>query len=443
VASELLLLFALILVNGFFSLSEMAIVSSRKARLRHEAERGRKAYKLALETAERPSRFLSTIQVAITLVGTLTGAIGGATIAKQLEAAFLRMELLAPIAATLSLGIVVVLTTFVSVVFGELVPKSLALAKPESVAAAVIRPVNILSLVFAPLARLLSAATELVVRLLGAGKNPEPAVTEDEVMVLIAQGAESGVFDDREREMVEGVLSLGDRRVTSLMTPRPEIVYVDLEDGTEAVRRGVLSNARYGYLPAVEGDLDHVVGMLPVKEYLAAAAEDSEVDPRACMRKPVLVPESISALKAFSAIKEGEVKTALILDEYGGVSGLVALADLMASVIGDLPSTGDGEEPGVTLREDGSWLVDGSLPIDRFVAELGLEEELLDGAYETVAGLVLDRMGSIPKAGETCRWDGCRIEVVDMDGNRIDEVLVAKLPEDEDEAGTPPEPIWT
>ncbi|MBL8968875.1 MAG: HlyC/CorC family transporter [Spirochaetaceae bacterium] len=441
---ELLLLFGLILVNGFFSLSEMAVVSSRKARLRHEAERGRKKYRLALETAENPSRFLSTIQVAITLVGTLTGAIGGATIAYQLELFFDGIPFLASAAAPLSIGIVVVVTTFVAVVFGELVPKNLALAKPEAVAAAVIRPVRFFSVLFSPVARLLSAVTDLVVRLLGVGKHQEPPVTEEEVKVLIAQGAEAGVFDDREREMVEGVLSLGDLRVTSLMTPRPEVVFVDLEDGTEAVRRGVLENARYGYLPAVEGDLDRVVGMIPVKEYLAAALLDEAVDPRSCLRKPVMIPESISALKAFSAIKEGEVKTALILDEYGGVSGLVALADIMESVVGDLPQTGDGEEPGVVRREDGSWLVDGALPIGRFVEELELSESFLDGEYETVAGLVLDRMGSIPRAGEKCGWDGCLIEVVDMDGNRIDKLLVVKTETDDDEKpGEPPEPIWT
>ena len=298
-------------------------------------------------------------------------------------------------------------TTFVSVVLGELVPKNLALARPEPIAAAVIRPLSFLTVIFAPLARFLSGATELVIALLGAKGAREPAVTEDEIRVLIAQGAETGIFEAREREMVEGVLSLGDRRVTSLMTPRTEVVYVDLNAGLDAARGVLLENSRYGYLPAVDENLDRVIGMLPVKECLAAIATGRFDDQRRFLRNPVLVPESISALKAFSALKEGDVKTALILDEYGGVAGLVSLSDLMESIVGDLPFTGNEDEPEIIRRDDGSYLVDGSLPIERFIEELDLGEKAEDGDYDTVAGLVLDRMGSIPHAGEKCRWADC------------------------------------
>lgn len=426
---ELVVILALILLNGFFSLSEMAVVSSRKARLRYEAEEGKRNYRLALETAENPSRFLSTIQVVITLVGTLAGAFGGATVAQALETACARVPALAPIAKPLSVGIVVVCTTFVSVVIGELVPKSLALARPEPIAAAVIRPVKALAFVFSPISRLLSAATDLVVRLIGSKADKEPAVTEDEVRVLIAQGAEAGVFEDSEREMVEGVLSLGDRRITSLMTPRTELVAINLEDGPEAARSVLIANARYGYLPVVEGSLDRLVGMLPVKEALAAMASSGLESIEPLVIDPVLLPESISPLKAFSAMKEGGAKAAVILDEYGGVSGLVALADLLEAIVSDLPLTGDEAVPDMVRREDGSYLVDGSMPVDRFVESLGLDEELGQGDYDTVAGLVLERMGYIPRPGEKCRWDGCVLEIVDMDGNRIDKVLVTIEPE--------------
>lgn len=426
---EFLIILALILLNGFFSLSEMAVVSSRKARLRNEADKGRAAYRMALETAENPSQFLSTIQVVISLVGTLAGAYGGATVARGLEQTLEKVPLFAHSASTLAVGIVVVCTTFVSVVFGELVPKTLALARPEPIAAGVIRPLRALAVVFSPLARFLSATTELVVALLGAKGAREPAVTEDEVRVLIAQGAESGVFEVREREMVEGVLSLGDRRVTSLMTPRTDVVCIDLREEPDAARRILLENARYGYLPAIEESMDQVVGMLPVKECLAAIALGHFDDPRRFLRRAVFVPESISALKAFSALKEGEVKTALILDEYGGLAGLVSLSDLMESIVGELPLTGDEDVPEIVRRADGSYLVDGSLPIGRFIEELGLSEELLGAKYDTVAGLVLDRMGTIPRAGERCSWDGCELEIVDMDGNRIDKILVSRLPE--------------
>jgi putative hemolysin len=425
--ADLLILFALILVNGFFSMAEMAVVSSRKARLRHEADNGKKNYQLALDTAESPGRFLSTIQVVITLIGTLTGALGGATVAQALQGAFTKAGLGASLAAPLALGLVVLVTTFISVIFGELVPKSLALSRPETIAAFVVRPIRAMAFVFYPLVRLLSGTTEGIVSSLGLEQEDSLPVTEEEVKVLIAQGAEAGVFDDRERDMVEGVLSLGDTRVTSLMTPRPEVIHLALDATPEEASRLILENVRYAYLPVVDGDLDHVVGMLPVKNALAAIAMGSFKTPADFLLRPVFMPESATALEAISSIKDGEVRTALIIDEYGGVSGLVALADLIVSVVGDIPSTGDSEEPGMIRREDGSWLVDGSLPVDEFLAVLGVEDGESEGDYETVAGLVLDRMGSIPKAGDICTWDGCRIEVVDMDGNRIDKILVTKI----------------
>lgn len=426
-ALELIVLLALILLNGFFSLSEMAVVSSRKARLRHEAERGRKNYKLALETAEKPSHFLSTIQVVITLIGTLTGAFGGVTIARSLQGPIGSLPLIGAYAEPVSIGIVVILTTFVSVVLGELAPKNLALSRPEPIAAAVIGPVRVFAVIFSPLSRLLSATTDLVVSLFGGKKREEPAVTEEEVRVLIALGAESGVFEPSEREMVEGVLSLDDRRVTTLMTPRIDVVTIDLGDGIDEARRVILQNARFGYIPAVEDDLDHVIGMLPVKDCLAAIALGDFKDVRDFLVAPVLVPESVSPLRLFAALRDGKAKSALILDEYGGVSGLVSLSDLVETIVGAVAATGNEDEPRMTRRDDGSWLVDGSLGLERFAEELGLERTPGDGEYDTVAGLVLDRMGAIPKTGDRCVWGGYELEVLDMDGNRIDKILVSRI----------------
>ncbi len=425
---EVILILCLILANGFFALAEMALVASRKARLRHEADQGNKSYALALQTAKDPSQFLSTIQIVITLIGTLTGAIGGATVAKSLQALLTSLPLVAPIAEPLSLGIVVVITAFVSVIFGELVPKNLALSRPERIAALVIRPLRGFALVFSPLARFLSAVTNLVIRIFAIHSDPEPSVTEEEVKVLIALGAEAGVFEDREREMVEGVLSLDDRRVTSLMTPRTEIAWIDLQDGIKAARATILKHSRYAYLPVIEGNPDEVLGMLPVKAALAALVVGKFTDIRLLLRKPVMIPETTSALRAFAAIKDSGVKTALLLDEYGGVAGLLTLGDLIESVVGDIPLSGDDEEPGMTVRPDGSWLVDGALPIDAFAETLGLGELPDKGDYETVAGLVLNVMGVIPRPGDLCSWRDCEIEIVDMDGNRIDKVIVTKRP---------------
>jgi putative hemolysin len=426
-ALELLILLGLILLNGFFSLAEMAIVSSRKARLRHEADQGIKKYQVALETAENPSRFLSTIQVVITLISILSGAFGGATIAKGLEEALQKLPLFASAAGPISVALVVVLTTFVSVVLGELVPKSIALSRPEYIAASVIGPVKAFAVVFAPLARLLSATTELIVSMIGLQGSDQPPVTEEEVRVLIAQGTETGVFKPREREMVEGVLSLDDRRITSLMTPRTELVFVDLRDGASAARRLVIENARYGYLPVIDGDIDKVVGLLPVKDCLAAIAAKRFDDIQAFARDCVFLPESISALKAFAALKTGGVRSALILDEYGGVSGLITLSDLVETIVGDIPGSNDEDEPEIKIRADGSYLVDGALKLERFTQELGIDLGP-PGDFDTVAGLVLDRMGAIPRAGDKCDWQDCVLEVLDMDGNRIDKILVTRTP---------------
>ncbi len=425
---EIIIILALILLNGFFSLAEMSLVSSRKARLRHEADQGKKNYRLALAAAEQPAPYLSSIQVAITLIGILTGAVGGATVSRNLGLWLGSFPTLVAIAQPLSVILVVLLTTLVSVVVGELVPKNLALSKPEPIAAAVIRPLKAVSAAFSPLARFLSAATNLVIKLLGFAKNSEPAVTEDEVMVLIAQGAESGVFENSEKEMVEGVLDLDDRRVTAFMTPRTDVVALDLGDEDAVLRKEILANAQYACLPAIEGDLDRVVGMLDMRRALATLASGTSFDIRAQLSAPVLIPESISALRALAILKDKEARTGLIVDEYGGVSGLVTVPDLLFSVLAGLDQGESEETAGLIKREDGSYLVDGALTIGEFAEALDVDENAFDtDAYDTVAGLVLYCMGSIPKAGERCEWAGLRIEIVDMDGNRIDKLLVSRV----------------
>lgn len=433
--AELILILALILLNGFFSLSEMAIVSSRKARLRHEADQGKDNYRLALRAAEQPGSYLSAIQVAITLIGILTGAIGGATISRSLSLWLSGFPTLSPAAEPLAVGLVVVLTTLFSVILGELVPKSLALARPEAIAAAIIRPLSFLGFLFGPLVRFLSGATTRIVKILGFSRAPNPDVTEDEVKILIAQGAESGIFENSEREMVEGILNLDDRRVSSFMTPRTDVVAIDMEDGKDAARGEIIAHADLACLPVIEGDLDRIVGMLDVREALAALVRDGNLDIKALLKTPVLIPETISALRALSILRDRSASTGLIVDEYGGVSGLVTMSDLMESVVSGLAQGDSDDMPGLTEREDGSWLVDGNLAIAEFAESMGLDDdEFAAKTYDTVAGLVLDCMGSIPKAGERCEWNGFSIEIMDMDGNRIDKVLVTRLEEPEEPA---------
>ena len=318
-----------------------------------------------------------------------------------------------------------------SVILGELVPKNLALSRPEAISAAIIRPLSIIARIFDPLVRLLSGTTNLLVRLFGFSHKDEPEVTEDEVKILIAQGAETGIFENSEKEMVEGVLNLDDRRVTAFMTPRTDVVTLNLEDGIPQLREELLRKADYALLPVIEGDLDRIAGMLNVRKALASIATiptDAAFDPKAFCQPPVLIPETVSALRAMAILKDKSARTALIVDEYGGVSGLVTMADLLESVLAGLDEDESDAMPGVVQREDGSFLVDGALAIADFAEALELDEAMFDmDAYDTVAGLVLDCMGTIPHAGDHCEWQSLRIEIMDMDGHRVDKVLVNRL----------------
>ncbi|MDH7484266.1 MAG: hemolysin family protein [Spirochaetales bacterium] len=421
---ELILILALILLNGLFSLSEMALVSSRKARLKSEADKGRKSYAAALRTLESPSRYLSTIQVAITLIGILTGAVSGATVSQRLAAWFSTIPWLARSAESLAVGLVVVVVTMLSVVLGELVPKTIALRHPESLAAFASRPLRVLTMLFYPVVRLLSAITDAIIRLLGMSRKTEPEVTAEEVRILVEQGEQSGVFEHEEREMVEGVLSLDDRRVTMFMTPRTEIQAVDLEEPLEKQIHTVLDAVDYNYLPVVEGDIDRVAGLLPVRTALKCLAEGEPLDVRSCMEQPLMIPETVSGLQALGLLRKAHRTAGLIVDEFGGISGIVTIGDLLDLVV-DLPAAGQEETSEIFQRSDGSYLVDGSMAIADFAKSIGLGVERFEPEeYDTVAGFVLHCAGAIPKAGDIVEWPPLRIEVVDMDGKRIDKVLV-------------------
>ncbi len=429
--AEILIILALILVNGFFSLSEMAIVSSRKARLRQRAEQGHKGAKLALETAHKPGRFLSTVQIVMTLIGTIAGAFGGATVAAHVAELLVRAGLARDIATTLSFGLVVVATTFMSVVFGELVPKNIALSRPEAIAGFVAYPMRFLSILFSPIVKILSAATELTLRLIGARHGEEPPVTEEEVKILIAQGTETGIFDEREKKMFEGVLYLGDRRVTTFMTPRTEISFIENGDTPEAQLNELLDASKYDNVPLVDGDLDHVIGVVRVKAVLSAIARGTFAGITPFVDQPLFVPESLEALDLFTRFKEMGCHIAIIVDEYGGVAGLVTFSDLANAILGEVTASGLADTPDFVKRADGSFLVDGSLSIDSFCEALGIPRSDFEGEYETVAGFVLETMGSIPRTGESFLWYTWHFEVVDMDGNRIDKLLVSPVRSDE------------
>ncbi|PPS45050.1 hemolysin family protein [Chroococcidiopsis sp. TS-821] len=425
---EILIILLLIVANGIFAMSEIAVVSSRKARLQQLANEGNAKARAALKLAESPNNFLSTVQVGITLIGVLTGAFGGATIARNIASYLQQIPILAPYSQAIALAIVVLTITYLSLIIGELVPKRLALHSPERIAANIAMPMRLIAALFSPAVYLLSASTDFVLRILGIGPSTEPLVTEEEIKVLIEQGTEAGTFEVAEQDMVERVFRLGDRPVSALMTPRPEIVWLDLEDSLEANRHKII-NGGHSRFPVCQGGLDNVLGIVPVSDLLARCLSNQPLDLTVSLRQPVFVPESTRGLKVLEMFKQTGTHIALVVDEYGVIQGLVTLNDILIEIVGDVPSADDREEPQVVQREDGSWLLDGMLSIDEFFELFAIKEIPTEhrGSYQTLGGFVITHLGRIPTASDYFEWQGMRIEVVDMDGNRVDKVLVAPI----------------
>jgi len=434
---ELLVVLALILLNGFFAMSEMSVMTSRKSRLRQMAQTSLRAQR-ALELSERPENFLSTVQIGITLIGVLTGLLGGEAIGLIFAG---WISLLVPAADAyahkVGIGLAVALITFLTLIFGELVPKRLAIARSEKIAGFVALPMSWLARAAAPAVHLLSVTTRLVLRLLGLAKDESSAITEEEIRMLVAEGHEQGVIDVDERNMMHRVLRLGDRTADSLMTPRKKVVWLDQSASYEA-NLDTMRRSQFSRFPVYRGSDHDVVGILEVKSLLDRFAERSpEIFHN--LREPLFVSESTHAMKLLEILREEQQSLALVVDEYGEIQGVVTLSDLMGAVVGRLQASENGDEDAlVVTREDGSLLVDGSLPNDDLSELLG-GVALPDGDeadYNTLAGLVIEQFGRIPQVGEYFDWAGWRIEVVDLDGARIDKLLLQKLSLDDDDDTT-------
>jgi len=426
-----LIVLLLILLNGVLSMAEMAVVSSRRARLQQMAEAGHEGAAAVMKLLADPSDFLSTIQIGITLIGILTGAFSGATLSNPVAELLMQVGLPGNLAAPLAVFVVVAITTYVSLVVGELVPKRLALNDPERIASAVAGPMATLSRVTSPLVWLLARSSEGLLRLLGIKPSDEPLVTEEEVRVLIEQGTQTGVFEPIEEEIMEQVFRLSDRTVSVIMTPRRDIVWFDVADTPGEIRETVLIHGHSRY-PVARDDLDDVIGVVMVKDLLASQMADQPIDLAALAQPPLYVPESMQALDVIERLRESRAHMALVIDEYGGLEGLVTFTDIMRAILGDLPDNqGQREEP-VIEREDGTWLVDGMYPVDEFqdyfeIKELPHEDE---ANYQTVGGMVMALLGQVPKPSDRVSWAGYDIEVMDMDGRRVDKVLVSPRGED-------------
>ncbi len=428
VVVEILLLLILILINGVLAMSELAVVSARKPRLQQMAENGSRGAANALKLAESPGQFLSTVQVGITLVGIFTGALGGATLARALSVQLAKVPALAAYADPLAFGVVVVALTYLSLVLGELVPKRLALFNAEGVAARIAPLLAWLAKVARPFVHILNTSTEAVLRLLGRDAPPEPSVTEEEVRLMLSEATEQGVFEPIEEVIVDQVFRLADRKVGALITPRTEMEWLDINASFEEQREQITKSGRSRY-PVADGQLDKILGIVLAKDLLAQSLAGEPLDLAAIMRPALFVPESMPALLVVERFKQTHSKIALVIDEYGGVEGLVTVDDIMGAIVGEIPDPEDLDEPDVIQRSDGTWLVDGLYDIEDFQAFFDLDAlpEATEGYYQTVGGFVMAGLGRVPKPGDTFDWGGLQLEVMDMDGRRVDKVLVKKV----------------
>lgn len=422
---QVLILFGLAVLNGVLAMAEIAVVSARKARLRQAADTGNRRAQTALNLANEPGQFLATVQIGITLVGILSGAFGQATLARTLAVGLSRISVLEPYANTLAVGIVVLSVTYISLVIGELAPKRLALTNAEGIAAVVAGPMRLLSVITRPLVWLLGVSADGLLRLFGIEPSTADDVTPEEIEVLVEQGTEMGVFEESEQDMIASVLHLDERRVDAFMTPRARVMWIDLEDPEEKTRNTLLS-AQHSRFPVMEGDPDNVLGVLYTKDMVVRHLKDESVDIRTILRPVLFVPESMSTLRVLELFKQNGNHIALVTDEYGSVQGMVTDMDILEAIAGEIPAEGEPEEPRATQREDGTWLVDGMLRVDRLWEVLDLENEMDDmyRGYQTVSGFVMAQLDQIPHEGAHFLCHGLRFEVVDMDGRRIDKVLV-------------------
>jgi putative hemolysin len=406
---EALIIFFLIILNGLFAMTEIALVSVRKSRLEQKAEDGNKDAQIALELLESPNRFLSTVQVGISLVGVFAGAMGGASFAEKLAVLLDSIPVLKPYSNAISLVIVVLIITYFSLVFGELIPKRLALQSSEKIALASARPMRFLSKLVSPVVTLLANSTDLGLKAMRVKDSGEAPVSDEEIMMLLEQARETGSVQDMEQDMVESVFRLGDRRADAIMTPRVDLIWLDIQEPLDENIQTVLSSS-HSLFPVGDGSLDEIIGIVRAKELVGRKLNGEEVQLRDIVIPPLFIPESMPALKVLELLKTPGNRAALVIDEYGGVQGMVTLSDVLQAIIGDVPVPGENYEPQVVEREDGSYLFDGQLQIDELKDILDLDElpEEEHAGFSTLGGFMMNQLGEIPSVGQHFEWAGLR-----------------------------------
>jgi len=428
---EIAILFALILLNGLFAMSELALVSARKARLQKRVEEGDRSAAAAIKLGEDPTRFLSTIQIGITSIGVLNGIVGEAALAAPLALWLTEIGVPAPYHQYLATGLVVVLITYFSIVVGELVPKRIGQSHPETLARLVARPIDLLAIATKPFVLLLSASTQALLKLLGVKDSGGNAVTEEEIHAMLAEGTTAGVIESHEHTMVRNVFRLDDRQIGSLMVPRSDVVVLDLEQDFE-VNMARVEASDHARFPVVRGSMSDVVGVVNARKWMTQALRgDSRELTRQPLQEPLYVPETITGMELLDNFRQSDVHMAFVIDEYGEVQGIVTLQDLIEAITGEF-SPRDPETSWAMQREDGSWLLDGHIPVPELKDRLSLDavpdEER--GRYHTLSGMMMLLTGRLPKVTDTVIWEGWKLEIVDMDGRSIDKVLATRMPQE-------------
>ena len=419
---EVVILLLLIFINALFVMSEIALVSARKGRLESMGNKGDEKAKAALDLAENPEKFLSTAQIGITLVAILTGVYSGEKFSAKLEPYIAKISLLQPYASTISTVLIIMLVTFLSIIFGELVPKRIGMLRAEKIARLVALPMNVLSMVAYPIVWLLNTITNLIFKIFNIKVASDNAVTEEEIKAMITEGSEQGTIEEEEKEIIERVFHLGDRNITSLMTHRTDIAWVDITDSIKTVKEKIIRQP-YSSYPVCEETVDNIKGLVFMKDLFLAADDNMTMD--TIMKKPLFVPENNSAYQLLEKFKETKIHTCFIVTEYGTLEGMITLNDILEAIVGDVPQTGQ-EEYSITERKDGTFLIDAQIPFYDFLSHFEKTEWMNEGAhgFDTLAGFVLHELEHIPVPGESFEWKGFTIEIIDMDGQRIDKLLV-------------------
>jgi putative hemolysin len=417
---EIFLILGLILLNGLFSMAEIALVSARKARLESQAHKGDKLAKEALELSNHPDTFLSTVQIGITLIGILTGILSGEKLKSDFVAFLQRFELVSDYSNGLATAIIVIIITYFSMVLGELVPKRLGLARPEAIAKLMAKPMRALSRITHPFIWLLSKSTFVIVRLFNI-KTKDNQVTEEEIKAIISEGTEQGTIEEAEQEIIERVFHLGDRTITSLMTHRSDLIWFDVND-TEATIKGKILQEPHSVYPICDGQIDNIKGVVSIKDLYVA---DSLTRFRDLMQPPLYVPENNTAYQVLEKYKQSKIHSCFIIDEYGSLLGMITLNDILEAIVGDLPEQ-HFDDYEIVEREDGSYLVDAQIPFYDFLSRFDKTEWMNEGEqeFDTLAGFILHQLKRIPFTGDKFEWEGFNLEIIDMDAQRIDKVLV-------------------